>query len=168
MKLLCDKRSILGIDPTPRGLAFVSFEDGQVQDWGTRLVHNPEDARADLGVLLNLCGTDVLVLEDPDAPGSARRARMRMLLRELAAHARGRGIEVVLVLRKAVTEAWVTKGQPHKYAIAQEIGTYFEELAPLVPRVRNHYDVEPARVHLFDAASLVVQAFGVEEQRVAA
>lgn len=168
MTLLRDKRSILGIDPTPRGLAFVSFEDGGVQDWGTRLFHDSENASHDLDVLLDLCGTDVLVLEDPDAPRTMRRARMRMLLRDLAKHARRRGMEVVLVLREAVTEKWQTKGAPHKYAIAQEIGTYFEELAPLVPKVRKHYDVEPGRVHLFDAASLVVHAFGIEDDRIAA
>jgi hypothetical protein len=168
MTALRDKRAILGVDPTPRGLAFVSFEDGEVRDWGTRLLHNPEDATADLNVLLNLCGTDVLVLEDPDAPGSIRRARIRMLLRQLANHARERGIEVILVPREAVTETWRTKGALHKYAIARELGTYFDELEPLVPNVRKHYDVEPARIHLFDAASLVVQAFGVEGERIAA
>ena len=168
MTLLRDKRSILGLDPTTRGLAFVSFEDGEVQDWGTRLVHDSENVSADLDALLDLCGTDVLVLEDPDAPRTIRRARMRMLLRELSAQARRRGIEVVLVPRETVTNVWKAKGRPQKYAIAQEIGTYFEELAPLVPKLRKHYDVEPARVHLFDAASLVVHAFGIEEHGIAA
>jgi hypothetical protein len=168
MMTLSDKRAILGIDPTPRGLAFVSFEDGRVQDWGTRLTHNPENATADQDVLLDLCGTDVLVIEDPDAPGSIRRARIRMLLRQIAAHARRRGVEVILVPRVAVTAAWRMNGASQKYAIAQEIGTYFEELGQFVPKVRKHYGVEPARVHLFDAASLVVHAFGVEESRLAA
>jgi hypothetical protein len=168
MMTLHDRRAILGIDPTPRGLAFVSFEDGRVQDWGTRLTHDPEDATADLDVLLGLCGTDVLVIEDPDAPGAIRRPRIKMLLRQIAAHARKHGVEVILVPREAVTAAWRIKGATQKYAIAQEIGSYFEELAPFVPKVRKHFDVEPPRVHLFDAASLVVHAFGVEENPLAA
>ncbi|HEY2091297.1 MAG TPA: hypothetical protein VGJ81_05380 [Thermoanaerobaculia bacterium] len=168
MMALRDKRSILGVDPTPRGLAFVSFEEGEVRDWGTRLFHDPDDATPDLDVLLDLCGTDVLVLEDPQAPGSIRRARMRVLLLQLAAHAHRCGVEVILVPREAVAEAWRMKAAPHKYAIAREIGTYFEELEPLVPKTRKHYDAEPSRIHLFDAASLAVHAFGVEERRVAA
>jgi hypothetical protein len=166
--ILRSRQAILGVDPTPRGLAFVSFEDGTVQDWGTRLVDSAEDALRGLDVILLLCGSEVVVIEDVDAPGSVRRPRIRIILRQLADHARRRGIEVVTVPREAVYEAWSARGLTNKYSIAQEIGKEFPDLEPLVPPPRKHYDVEPAKVHLFDAASLVLHAFGAEENPSAA
>ena len=168
MTMLRNKCAILGVDPTPRGLAFVSFEDGVVQDWGTRLANSPEDALRGLDVLLRLCGSEVLVVEDADAPGCIRRARIRLVLRQLVRHARTRGIETVTVPRESVYEAWRTRGATNKYVIAQQIGRDFPELEPLVPKPRKHYDIEPAKVQLFDAASLVLHAFDAEENCSAA
>lgn len=165
---LRDKRPILGVDPTPRGLAFVSFEDGIVQDWGTRLVRDISDATDGLDALFRQCGTEVLVIENSDAPGCIRRPRLRLLLRQLDHHAGRHGIEVVTVPRVAVNDAWCARGAMNKYAIAQEIGKQFPELAPLVPKVRRHYEIEPGRVHLFDAASLVLHVIGIEEHQAAA
>src|SRR5436305_11995142 len=125
MTTLRDKRAILGVDPTPRGLAFVSFEDGMVQDWGTRLASSPEDARRGLDMLLRLCGSEVLVVEDADATGCIRRARIRLVLRQLAAHARARGLDVVKVPRESVYATWRTRGATNKYAIARELGREF-------------------------------------------
>jgi hypothetical protein len=167
MMILRDRRAILGIDPTPRGLAFVSFEDGEIQDWGTRLADDAMDAVGGLDVLLKLCGSEVLVIEDADAPGCIRRPRIRLLLERLADHAQHRGIEVITVPRGAVYDAWRARGVLNKYAIAQAIGNEFAELEPLVPKPRKHYDIEPAKIHLFDAASLVLHAFGAEESRAA-
>ena len=166
--ILSDNRPILGVDPTPRGLAFVSFEDGIVQDWGTRHVGHISDAIDGLDMLFRQCGTEVLVIEDADAPGCLRRPRLRLLLQQLGRHARLRRIEVVTVPRTAVTEAWRTRGAMNKYAIAQEIGTQFPELEPLVPKLRKHYEIEPGRVHLFDAASLVLHIAGIDEHQATA
>jgi len=168
MMALGDRRCILGIDPTPRGLAFVSFEDGGVQDWGTRMAGSMEEMVKALDVLTGRCAAEVLVLEDERAPECRRRMRMRVALRRLAAHARKGGLEVVAVPREAVTSAWRVRGARTKYAIAREIGNGFDELEPLVPEPRLHQDIEPAGIQLFDAASLVLQAFGVEEATSAA
>jgi hypothetical protein len=47
-----------------------------------------------------------------------------------------------------------------KHAVAKGIAEDFPVLEPLVPRPRKFYMDEEARVQVFDAASLVLHAFG--------
>src|SRR5918911_772622 len=113
---ISDHRSIVGIDPTTRGLAFVFFENGELLDWGTR--RSDEDVRL-LERLLASLKSDVLVVEDADAPRSERRPKIRRLLRQLKAHAELHGIEVVSVSRYAVRSEWAKVGRTRKHAVAE-------------------------------------------------
>jgi hypothetical protein len=160
MTRITDERSIVGIDPTPRGLAFVFFESGELLDWGTRRLDGSE-----LAVLERLLGTfkaDVLVLENPDAGGSERRPRMTGLLRRLADDARSRGIAVLTVSRRDVREVYAKRGMTRKHAVAAEIAAKFPEMEPLVPRARKVFRSEEARAEIFDAISLVLHVFPSE------
>jgi hypothetical protein len=157
MTYLADRRAILGIDPTKRGLAFTFFEGGRLLDWGTR--HTGSEIR-DVDVILDLCPADVLVLEDPDASGCERRPRMREALRRLSRTAETRGLEVVKVSRLDVRSEWSERGATRKHAVAKAIAEEFPPLEPFVPRPRKSYMDEVAGVQIFDAASLVLHAFG--------
>ena len=151
-------QSILAIDPTSRGLAFVFFDRGILRDWGTR--RRDGDELALLDELLERLGAEALILEDGDAPRCERRPRMRKLLRTLAGQARRREIVVVTIPRYEVRQWWAARGATRKHAVAVEIGTMFEELEPLVPRRRKSFRSEQARTDIFDAASLVLHACG--------
>jgi len=157
MTQIADERSIVGVDPGSRGLAFVFFERGTLLDWGTR--RRDGDELALLDQLLDRCNAEMLVLEDPDAPRSERRPRVRRLLRLMARHAAERGISVQTVSRYEVRQAWAARGRTRKHAVAAEIGTMFPEIEPLVPRIRKAYNAEQARADIFDAVSLVLHAF---------
>jgi hypothetical protein len=166
MTRIKDNRSIVGIDPTPRGLAFAFFESGELLDWGTR--RNGRDELEVLERLLGAVKADVLVLEDPDAAGSERRPRMKQLLRRLAEHARSRGITVVGVSRRTIRDTYANQGITRKHAVAAAIGTMFPEVEPLVPLRRKVYRSEEARTEIFDALSLVLHVFPPEEAGLAA
>ncbi|MEA2238183.1 MAG: hypothetical protein QOC81_2907 [Thermoanaerobaculia bacterium] len=157
MTQIADQRSIVGVDPGSRGLAFVFFERGTLLDWGTR--RRDGDELALLNQLLDRCNAEVLVLEDPDAARSERRPRVRRLLRLMARHAAERGVIVQTVCRYDIRQAWATHGRTRKHAVAAEIGAMFPEIEPLVPRIRKVYNGEQARADIFDAASLVLHAF---------
>jgi hypothetical protein len=161
MKGLADPRAILGIDPTKRGLAFVFFGGGRLLDWGTRGAMDNEIAVFEM--ILNLCPADVLVLEDPDAIGSERRPQVRKLLTQLARAAERRGLTVVKISRLDVRRAWSMRGITRKHAVAKVIAEDYPALEVLVPRPRKPYMDEEARVQVFDAASLVLHAFGTVE-----
>ncbi len=154
---LRDERSIVGIDPTPRGIAFVFFERGDLLDWG-HFEAGPEDdaQRALLDRILDGCAADALVVEDPDAEGARRKPRMSRLLRLFAKHATRRGVEVVEVSRAEVHETWASLGQTTKEAAALAIAERLSELRYLVPPKRKTGANEAERVNVFDAASLVL------------
>jgi hypothetical protein len=155
---LRDGRSIVAIDPTTRGLAFVFFENGEVLDWGERL--RTPGRYDELGIvdrLIDGCAADVLVLEDPDAPHSRRRPRIRALLRAIVKHARRRGIAVIPIAREDVRQAWSARGV-NKEAVAAAIAARFPELTWIVPAQRKPGHTEDPRVNIFDAASLALYA----------
>lgn len=163
MRNLADDRSIVAIDPSPRGLAFVSFENGVLLDWGTR--RRDDDEIVVLDGLLDCAKADVLVLEDPDAPRCERRPRTRRLLRLIRDHAAKRGVAVVAVSRYAVRQEWAKRDVTAKHAAAAAIGAMMPEIEYLVPRPRKPYRSEEARAHIFDAASLALHALGIETGR---
>jgi hypothetical protein len=161
MKRLIDSRAILGIDPTKRGLAFAFFENGRLIDWGIR---HAGDEIANFEVILNLCPADMIVLEDPDAKRSERRPQIRQVLSRLAHAAEARGLVVVRVSRFEVRRGWSASGVTRKHAVAKAIAADFPALEVFVPRPRSKpYMDEEARVQVFDAASLVLHAFGSVE-----
>lgn len=156
MTRIGDERSIVGIDPTHRGLAFVFFEEGVLIDWGTWRDDGNELALLDR--LLDGCAADVLVLEDRDADGCRRKPRVRELLHALERHARQRGHAVIKIAREDVRREWKARGLKSKQAIAAAIAERFTDLAMILPAPRKVYRSEDARVQIFDAASLVLLA----------
>lgn len=154
--ILSDRRPILAIDPTKRGLAFVFFEQGELIDWGTRSCGRQlKDGVALLDTIVNTSGSDVIVLEDSSAPGCVRRARIREFLRMAAAYARRRGLLVLTIARREVRDMWRERGCNTKQAIAASIAQHFPELSHLVPPARKIFADEPERIRLFDALTLL-------------
>jgi hypothetical protein len=162
MTRIADQRSIVGVDPGSRGLAFVFFERGTLLDWGTR--RRDGDELALLDQLLDRCNAEVLVLEDPDAPRCERRPRVKRLLKLMARHASERGVVVHFVGRYEVRRAWTARGMDTKHAVAASIAAVFPEIEPLVPRQRKVYRSEEARADIFDAVSLVLHASSAQAQ----
>jgi hypothetical protein len=154
MTRIKDNRAVLAIDPGPRGVAFVFFENGTLLDWGTRGRGRKE--LQVLGEMLDQFKADVLVLEDSDAFGCERRARWKHILHRMAELARARGVAVETVSCYAVRSAWAADGKTNKYVVAKGIAAMFPEMEPCVPRVRRKWDSEDPRAGVFDAFSLLL------------
>jgi hypothetical protein len=160
MTRIMDDRAVLAIDPGPRGVAFVFFENGTLLDWGTR-----GRGRKELEVLeamLDRFRADVLVLENTDAFGCERRARWKHIVRRMAERARARGVAVEAVSYYAVRSAWAACGKTNKHEVATGIAALFPEVEPWVPRVRRDWDSEDARAGVFDAFSLLLHMHKTE------
>lgn len=155
---LSDPRSIVAIDPTTRGLAFVFFESGNLMDWGERLARDERDVLRLVDHLVDCCAASVVVLEDAAADDCRRRARIRRLLRAIARHAGRRGLCVRQVGRMDVRNAWSARGVTSKEATASAIASAFCELGALVPLKRRTGGSEDPRGNIFDAASLAIYA----------
>lgn len=149
--------TIVGIDPTARGLAFVVFHNGRVFDWGTRGGRGQE-IRVTKN-LVDLYQPDVLVVEDPDAKFCELRPRSKKMIRSIAAAMRRKGVKLILVSRHSVRLSWRARGVKRKEAVAGQIAKLFPAIEYLVPRPRKVYETEVRRIHIFDAISLVLNAF---------
>lgn len=156
---------MLAIDPGPRGVAFVFFENGTLLDWGTR--GRDRNELAVLDAMLDSFRADVLVLEDPDALACERRVRWKHILRRMAERALARRVVVEKVSRHAVHRAWATLGKTNKHQVATAIGAMFPEVTPCVPRMRRDWDSEDARTGVFDAFSLLLHARKTETGELA-
>lgn len=158
--------SILAIDPTTYGLAFVAFERGELLDWGQRYQRREgADVRGLVDQLLDGTAADILVIEDPRDPGCRRSARIRSVLKTISAHVRERRIPVKAVARADVRQAWTARGLTRKEAVAAAIAQTLPELQPSIPPRRKISQTETERVNLFDAASLALHAFPELETR---
>lgn len=154
MTRITDNRAILAIDPGPRGISFVFFENGMLLDWGTR-----GRGRKDSDVLDEMLGdfrVDVLVLEDPDAFACERRPRWKRALRLMAARASARGFAVEKVSRYAVHRAWAAEGKKNKHEVATAIAELFPEVEPYLPSARKKWDSEDPRTGVFDAFAFLL------------
>jgi hypothetical protein len=156
MTTLSEHRSIVAVHSAGNNLTYVFFEDGQLIDWQTIEKNGEGDLLAILDRVLDGCAADILVLEDADATGCKRKPEMRVLLKRMATHARGRGFLVRLVSASDVALAWRSKGQRNKQSVAAALAEHFPELRHLVPPPRKNFMSEDARVHIFTAAALVL------------
>lgn len=157
---LADRRSIVAVDPTPRGLAYVFFERGELLDWGHRRCgRKTAEVVAFAEELLTRCAAQVVVIEDSRAVGSLRRPRMKSVLEGVSAEAEKRGLRVVEVARRAVRVRWLEVGVTTKEAVAAAIARELPELQPYVPAPRRMWMSEHPHVKVFDAASLALHAF---------
>jgi hypothetical protein len=154
MTKLLDHRAILGIDPGPRGVSFVFFENGELVDWGTWGKRRDELEVFDR--LLKRFRPDVLVLEDADGPHNERRARMKRVLRMMAQRAEGARVCVRTVSRHAVRRAWFERGRKNKHEVGAALATMFPEMGMLVPRKRKAWTSEDARAGICDALATLV------------
>ncbi|MEO8036281.1 MAG: hypothetical protein ABI837_17730, partial [Acidobacteriota bacterium] len=149
----------VAVDPSPRGLAYVFFENGKLLDWGHRRCGRSEtEVLAFLGELLAGCAADLLVIEDPDAEGAKRWRRSSRLLRKMANRARTLEVAVFPTSRRKVRLHWVARGLSTKESVAVALAAQFPELASLVPPRRKTWMSEHPNSSIFDALTLLLHA----------
>lgn len=155
-----DTTRIFALDPTTKGFGYaVSETPFHLVDWGLAHVSGEKEsgALARFETLLDQLRPDVVVLEDPAAPGARRRPRVQKLLGKLEVSARGRGIAVHMIPRLAVIECFSSPDKrATKHSITEHLAETFPELAPKMPKRRKIYQSEDERIATFDALALAV------------
>lgn len=142
---------LLAIDPTSRGFAFAVLEaPAFLVDWGSKSVTTGNGSLV-RGVeeLLSRYQPDVLVLEDLAAKGARRRKRARREIGSIECRALKRGVRVERVSRLTILDAFAP-GKT-KYEVALRLAEIFPVLANRLPRKRNTWRPEEARMSVFDA-----------------
>ena len=154
---------LLAIDPTSRGFAFVVLEaPAFLVDWGSKSARGRDGVVRKVDALLSRYQPDVLVLEDLAADGARRRKRARREIELLERRALKRGVRVERVSRLAILDTFAP--EKSKYEVALRLAEIFPVLANRLPRKRNTWRPEQARMSVFDA--LAIAAATMEQARL--
>jgi Holliday junction resolvasome RuvABC endonuclease subunit len=94
----------------------------------------------------------VVVMEDPESPGSRRCVRVRVVIGAIRRLAIARRVKVTLARRSSVKSAFAPIGAVTKEQIARALASRYPELAPRLPPHRQPWMIEDARMSIFDAA----------------
>ncbi len=154
---------VVGIDPTTKGFAYVVFEDPETLiDWGHAEVRplSHESCLERITRLLARYEPAALVCEDITHPSCQRRQRVKNLLTALQAFTYQCGVETLGISQHDVENYFSAYDAHTKYARACCITAWFPELSPYLPPKRKLWMSEDLRINTFDAAALVLTAFG--------
>lgn len=154
---LSDNTRLLAIDLTSRGFGFAVLETpDRLIDWGTKDARAKVDERtlAQIVALIETYQPDILIVEDVEAKGSRRRARVRALVPEIARRALDLRVRTRRIARRQVRRAFAPHGAATKHRIAAAIAECFPELVPRLPPRRKPWMTEDARMAIFDAVAM--------------
>ncbi len=141
---------LLAIDPTSRGFAFAVLEvPAFLVDWGSKTARGSGSLVRKVDELFSRYQPDVLLLEDLAAKGARRRKRARREIGSIERRALKRGVRVERVSRLAVRDTFAPGKS--KCEVALRLAEIFPVLANRLPRKRNTWRPEQARMSVFDA-----------------
>lgn len=147
---------LLAIDPTSKGFAFAVLEaPAFLVDWGSKSVTSSNFLQK-VDDLFSRYTPDVLVLEDLADKGARRRKRARREIGSIERRALKRGVRVERVSRLGVRDTFAP--EKSKYEVAARLAEIFPVLANRLPRKRNTWRPEEARMSVFDALGIATAA----------
>lgn len=160
------QKLVLAIDPAPRGFGYALFEGPQNPlDWGiteVRILKNITSLKK-IKELVTFYQPDVLVLEDCAGDKSRRCKRVQKLIAKTEEFSISQKIQVVKYSRNRIQEVFSMFHAKTKYQISRKICEWLPEFSPRIPPKRKVWMSEDPRMSIFDAASLVLTYYYLEE-----
>ncbi len=156
--------TILAIDPTVRGFGYIVFDGIKSPEvWGKAEMRIQKNRRSLIKIkkLIEFHQPDAIVVEDP--VNSLRHRRTSSLIMQIEKLAVKRGIKAHKYTRSQIQDVFTQFGAVTKYEIAKTISDWFPELALKLPEKRGLGWPEDERYGIFDAASLGLTYFYLEE-----
>ena len=155
-------KRVLAIDPSKRGFGFAVLEGPhELIDWGIKEVRQEKNAKClkQVSLLIERYCPDVVVIEDYQDKDCRRNARIRELLKDIAALALSKKIGLRKIAQSTLRRTFSQYSAHNKHQIAVEVGKRFSELAAYVPPPRKPWTTQDARMSIFDATSLALTLF---------
>ena len=157
---------VLGIDPAPRGFGFALFETpNEPLDWGVCEVRFQKNRRCfeKIRKMILSYEPEVVVLENWNGSGSRRDKRICKLLNDIYRFLQIRGIKVFRYSRSEIQDVFLQFGVKTKFGIAKLICERLPVFHRRLPPERKPWMCEDSRMHIFDAVSLVLTYYFLEE-----
>ncbi len=105
----------------------------------------------------------IIVLLDPESKSSRTGKRTKKLLKKITDYAESENVPVVKYSRDQIRDAFEIRGAFTKYEISKFLLTKFPELEPKRPRERKKWESEDRNMAIFDALSLALTWFWLNE-----
>ncbi|MGB4820575.1 MAG: hypothetical protein WBP33_15805 [Saprospiraceae bacterium] len=163
MKVPIEKMKIIcAIYPNANGFGFVYMENARkLIDFGAVRI-NPIINRKVLERIkkcFNYFRPTLVIVPDPEGKSSRVGRRTRKLINKIVAYAETEKIPVVQYPRDQIRDVFEGFGKTTKYEIAQFLLSEFTELEPKRPRERKLWMSEDRNMAVFDALSLGITWF---------
>jgi len=157
---------VLAVDPSAKGFGFVVLEKEPLQlvDWGVASCRRRGSAPCfgRLSSLIEQYKPAALVIDDPSEAKTPRRVALGAFLIQLSEHLEDSGVPTRLYRRSEVMKAFSSIGARTKSDVVQALVDRFPELASRVPRPRQIWEGEDARLSIFDALALAMLHLSIE------
>lgn len=157
---------VLAVDPSTRGIGFALFEGPQLPvDFGVKDTKKHKNAQGlqKIQQLIDFYHPDVIVVEDYAGEGSRRCKRVQQLIKDIKRLAQKKGIKTRSYSRPAIRKTFAQSSAKTKYEIAQKIAEWLPTFSQRLPPVRKAWMSEDYRMSIFDAVSLALTFYFVEE-----
>lgn len=154
--------AVLSVHPTARGMGWViATSPLTLIDWGVIRSSNNTNAVClrRITQLIDSFSPVAIVMRHAAGSSRARVKRIRRLLTSIAELARTRNIEIKTFAEREVRQHFDRFGAKTREDIAMVLASNIDALASRLPRKRQPWMSEDARLGLFDAAALMVSFF---------
>lgn len=159
------KNIVYAIYPNANGFGFVYLENPRkLLDYGSVRI-NPISNRKVLERIkksLDYLRPSIVLIQDPEGKASRAGRRVRMLIDKIIDLANEEKLKVVQYSRDQVRDVFEQFGAVTKYEIAKVLLTEFKELELREPRKRRTWESESHNMPIFDALSLALTWYWLE------
>lgn len=157
---------VYALYPNANGFGFVYLENPRkLLDYGSVRI-NPISNRKVLERIkrsLDYLRPYLVIIQDPEGKASRVGRRVRRLIDKIIVLATEENIKIVQYSRDQVRDVFEQFGAVTKYEIAKVLLTEFKELELREPKKRKTWQSESHNMPIFDALSLALTYYWVEE-----
>ena len=156
---------VLAFSPTSRGIGYAVFEGPQNPlDWGVKEARASKNAQCLKRVkeIIRFYGPDLIVIENEEK-ANRRGLRVHRLLKDIAVAAKQCNL-TTYPISKVTIDGVFSQFQAHtKFQRAARIIEWLPELKLLTPRERKPWMSEDYRMGIFDAMTLALTYYYIED-----
>lgn len=105
----------------------------------------------------------IVILLDPDCKSSRTGNRTKKLLKKITDYVESENLPVIKYTRDQIRDVFEIRGAFTKYEISKFLLTKFPELEPKKPRERKKWESEDRNMVIFDALSLALTWFWIND-----
>ncbi|MBK8245344.1 MAG: hypothetical protein IPK88_18100 [Saprospiraceae bacterium] len=160
------KNIVYALYPNANGFGFVYLENPRkLLDYGSVRI-NPISNRKVLERIkrsLDYLRPYLVIIQDPEGKASRVGRRVRRLIDKIIVLATEENLKIVQYSRDQVRDVFEQFGAVTKYEIAKVLLTEFKELELREPKKRKTWQSESHNMPIFDALSLALTYYWVEE-----